>query len=290
MEPGRGVVYLAIGHRYLAEATISAASVRRHHELPITIFTDQPDAARAVGLFESVLPIAQSGRTAHRDKLLAMAASPYPQTLFLDTDTYVGADLTDCFGLLDRFDFAAAGDRGFTDRFPEENPIPHSFKEHNLGVLFFRQSPQMAAVLADAQRILDRLVRHRPAERWRHYDQPAFRVAVYHRGARFCPLPPEDNCRFVNHGALTGPVRVLHGRSPRAAHTAANLERILRRLNQDTGPRVFVAGRAWSLRPATWPVLHHYRAHPRGRFDRPDPSGLRATAARRIGVSQEAKS
>jgi hypothetical protein len=46
-----------------------------------------------------------------------------------------------------------------------------------------------------------------------------------------------------SHGYLNGKVRILHARIPGMRHTATNLERIARKLNEHTVPRVFVGGR-----------------------------------------------
>ncbi len=68
----RGILYLAMGERFVAEAAVSAASARRHLGLPITIFTDSPVAAEATRLFDSVIELPRSGPRPHRDKIVAM--------------------------------------------------------------------------------------------------------------------------------------------------------------------------------------------------------------------------
>jgi hypothetical protein len=261
--PTRGIVYLAMGERFVEEAAVSAASARRHLGLPITLFTDCPSAAKAIGCFDEVVELSRSGPRPHRDKIVAMRRSPYERTLFLDTDTFVGAALDDCWELLEHFDLAVAGDRGYVDEFPPDTGVPPSFKEPNLGVVFYRRCRAMTEMLDEALAIYDDLAAPRPGRGVvSFYDQPAVRLALFRSALRFTSLCDEDNCRFANYGKLNGPVRVLHGRLLRAAHNAANLQRVLHRLNTTTVPRVFVAGRVWALWPRRRRFTHEYRAAP----------------------------
>ena len=277
----RGVIWLAVGEAFVAEAAVSAASMRRHLRLPSTIFTDRPRAARATGCFDDVVEIVPSGPRPHRDKLLAMRDSPYEETLFLDTDTFVGAPLDDAWELLGRFDLAAAIDRGYVDRFPAGTGVPDVFKEPNLGVVFFRRSPAMTAMLDEATAIYDRFAAPGPGFA-SAFDQPPLRVALYRSDLRFAPLQDEDNCRFANYGKLNGPVRVLHGRLRRAPFDEATLSRLLARMNATTVPRVFVAGRVLALWPRRLKASHEYRARRMPAANLVDPRLLAATFARRL--------
>ena len=261
--PTRGIVYLAMGERFVAEAAVSADSARRHLGLPITLFTDCPSAARATGRFDEIVELSRSGPRPHRDKIVAMRRSPYERTLFLDTDTFVGAALDDCWELLDHFDLAVAGDRGYVDHFPADTGVPASFKEPNLGVVFYRRCTAVEEMFDEALVLYDDLAAPRPGRGVvSFYDQPAVRLALFRSAVRFTSLCDEDNCRFANYGKLNGPVRVLHGRLLRATHNEANLQRVLDRLNTRTVPRVFVAGRVWALWPRRRRFTHEYRAAP----------------------------
>lgn len=240
-QESRGVMYVAVGERFVTEAMVSARSVRRHMpDLPIHLFTDceveHPE------LFDQRIRIDQSGPKPHRDKLVCMRQMPFDQTLFLDTDTYLGESILDVFDLLDQFDIAATHDRGYVDRFPPGLGIPDAYRELNLGVVLFRKSGALLQLIEKAMLRYDQLGEH---GRW--YDQTAFRVALYESSLRVCTLTGEYNCRFANFGQLSGRVRVLHGRIPMGEHTEAALQRVLSRLNQTTIPRVFVAGQLYGL-------------------------------------------
>jgi hypothetical protein len=250
---------VAIGQAFVREAAVAATSARRHLRDPITLFTDHAEEALRFGCFDHVTAIERSGRRPHRDKLVAMLNTPYEQTLLLDTDVYVASSLDDNWELLEHYDMAAAVDRGYVDVFPPGHGVPDPYKEFNTGVLYFRRSSELDRVLLRALELFDRL-EDQPVEGGKVFDQTALRLALYGADLRLVPLPDEDNCRFATYGKLNGPVRVLHGRLPRAQHTPDSLERVLRRLNSTTVPRVFVAGRAWALVPRRFGLLGQYRA------------------------------
>jgi len=252
----RGVVYLAIGHRHLSEAAVSALSVRRHLKVPCTIFTDLSEDAIKLNCFDQVIKIQPSGKRAHREKLFAMRASPYIQTLFLDTDTFIGDNLDDCWQLLENFDLAFAGDRGYKDNFPQDSGVPDSFKEPNLGVVFYRLSEELMSVFDGSLKLYDKFAK---ADSKFFNDQVPFRILLYSSKLRFYVLTDEYNCRFSNYGKLNGKLRVLHGRSGSGKFDDRTLSRILDRLNTTTVPRVFAAGTVIALWPGRFKWLKKYR-------------------------------
>jgi hypothetical protein len=121
---GRGVIYAAIRERFVDEARISARSVRRF--LPsarIVLFTDlQLERSEP---FDQVIRLTSLSAKPHLDKLNCMKNSPFAETLFLDTDTYVCGELSDLFELLAQFDIAMTLDRRYYDDFPPKVGVPY---------------------------------------------------------------------------------------------------------------------------------------------------------------------
>ena len=234
-----GVIYAAIGGRYIREAKVSAASVRAR--LPgyrIVLFCDSAPAN--AGPFDEIRVITPRTAAPHLDKLLAMKESPFERTLFLDVDTFLCDSPDGLFDLLDRFDIAMAHDPRYGEPYPEGTGVPPSFPEFNQGVVLFRRSVEMAAALQSA---LD----------WAHQsgrwdDQVALRIALYHSDLRIAPLPPEYNCRFGSFGYLSRPAIILHGRIPTRVNRTENLRRAARLINREAIPRVLVGGRIYALR------------------------------------------
>ncbi len=211
----RGVIYIATGPAYVAEALASAASVRHHMpDLPITLYTERSVACPHL---DEVVRFEADGYLARIPRL---ASSPYERTLFLDSDTYVCGELTGAFDLLDEFDIALA--HAPLRAIPEVAGVPDAFPEYNAGVILFRRSPEVQACLADwargfaefQEQVRRGQVRWRCPEDRRIYghDQGALRQALYRSNLRIATLPPEYNCRFSVPGFVDGPVRILHGR------------------------------------------------------------------------------
>ena len=136
-----GVIYVASGARYLAEAARSCASLKRVMPgIETALYTDTP-ADGAIALFDHVLPL-PSARHTCGDKLIPLLDVPFDRAIFLDSDTYVARPIDDLFQLLDQFDFAIAhepcrwGGRGWSLTYPT---CPPAFCELNTGVFAFKK-------------------------------------------------------------------------------------------------------------------------------------------------------
>jgi hypothetical protein len=245
----RGVIYLALGASYIAEARISAESVRRFMpELTLVLFTDCPPADR--GIFDEVMPLERVHAKAHINKLISMLHSPFEQTLFLDTDTFVCGPFAELFDLLDHFDIAMSHDRRYFDWFPEGVGVTAAFREFNQGVVVFRRSAGLVRALEHSISWVERLtaMMGRCPD-----DQPPLRLALYGSDLRIATLTYEYNCRFHTFGQVNGKVVILHGRIPGQPFKKKNLLKIAECINKKTIPRVFVAGKIYTLeRQSVW--------------------------------------
>jgi len=228
---GAGVVYVAVGRECIDEALRSASSLKRHMpDLPVTLFASEPLSSPAV---DEVVLIRED-RYRRGAKVGYMARSPYPRTLFLDTDTYVCGELFRLFSLLDYFDIAAAhGPRRTPDyysQFREEyDLVPHDFCQLNSGVILFKKSPQLEKCLA---RWNDLNIQNPRLEVVG--DQLGFRRAVFESGLKLVVLPSEYNCMANHMGYAHGHVYILHSWSP-------HLEAIAGIINSYKGMRIFKA-------------------------------------------------
>ncbi|BCA55521.1 hypothetical protein W02_26610 [Nitrospira sp. KM1] len=186
--------------------------------IPITLFCNEQVQSKH---FDSVMPI-QHPRFNLMDKVLLMNSSPYENTLFLDTDTYVCDSFEELFTLLDKFDLALA--HSTYRAVYRVNGIPDSFPEFNTGVMLFKKSPQIKQLFADWLALYERDVGKE--QQWltpfgivtkvdsNLNDQPAFREAVYNSRVRVANLTSEYNCRFESPGFVHNTVKILHGRHP----------------------------------------------------------------------------
>lgn len=196
-----GVLYVAQGERYLEAAVQSAKSVRRATpDVRIAIATNSPAPAE----FDDA--IALSEPDSYRAKIVAMIASPFDRTLLIDVDTYVAADVSEAFRILDAFDVAAAHDPNRAS-LPLDD-VPDSFSELNTGVIAYRRNEQVGRLLHTWLNEYDRLAPLEPTS----YDQPSFRRSLYQAtDVRLAVLPSEFNLRFWKAGFHNQRVRILHG-------------------------------------------------------------------------------
>ncbi|BAQ65147.1 glycosyltransferase [Geminocystis sp. NIES-3709] len=239
----QGIIYTAIGSKYVEEAQISAISVKKFlPDIQITVFTDSPPSNK--GAFDQIIKLESLHPKPHINKLISMMKSPYQKTLFLDTDTFICGDISELFDLLDHFDIAMAHDRGYYDDFPEVIGVPDAFREFNQGVIVFKQSEKLHQVLVESLKWSEILFNQSGEY---PYDQPPLRIALYLSDIRIAPLTHEFNCRYHSFGYLNGEVKILHGRIPGKEYNEANLNTIVVKINQETIPRVFVAGEVFVL-------------------------------------------
>jgi hypothetical protein len=206
MSKTRGVIYVATGQKHFAEALRSAKSVQRMMPgFPMAIFTDQapPD-----GLFERVIKV-EGGGLGRPAKIRAMANSPYEETLFLDSDTYMCQPCEDVFWPLARYDLAVVHEV-YRNEYAFED-FPESFPALNTGVLAFRRNELTQAFFKDwEQSYTEVYSQKRPA------DQPAFRHTLFESRLLHYILPHEYNFR-TNYPVVLGgfaKAKIIHDRSP----------------------------------------------------------------------------
>ncbi len=193
-EKTRGVLYAASGAAHVAVAARSARSVRKNNPgLGITLFSDSHPGALAEA-FDTV-EIIDKGHS--RSKVDVVGRTPYDETLMLDNDTLVRADLSDMFDLLARFDIAIAGvycwDRP-THQKTANIRLPHSFVEPNTGVVLFRKSDKMLDFM----------------EKWRaayhdfgsSNDQITMRELLWSQDVAYYVLPQQYNKRVFEASEL----------------------------------------------------------------------------------------
>jgi hypothetical protein len=247
------VVYSAFGGDYIREAAISAWSVKRHIPGAFTsIVTDTPFECKFFDQIKVMKPVpagVDASRVAKIHKAVAILASLSETVLYLDTDTYVTADLSDLPSALYQHDLAMALD---TWRFEEifrllhpEVPLAsypgwHPF--FNAGVVVVKRSARTDTFIAQWMHEFTsdaRLVR----------DQVVLRRLLYNSDIRVRVLPPEYNVRCIEPIHISGKMRILHGRAS-IDHWPHSLPFLADFLGTETRNRVYTPrdGRLVTLR------------------------------------------
>ena len=262
----KGIVLISSGKQYSEEACRAAKQSKKYMPgIPVTLFTDTPVQCHAIDQFELI-----ESKGPYANKLYFAGRSPYERTLYLDTDAYVVADVSEVFDMLDRFDFLACHSP-YRESYRQPD-VPESFPEYNGGVFAYRRNDKTARMFANWIRIYEHDQEQK--QDWVFpegaklfskslTDQPALRRAMYESDVRIGTLPAEYNCRLPFPGYLQGGVKVIHGRTE-------NPEAMKDRLNTSVLPRAYMMrwGRLTTIdsamppgnsikRSARWSI--HYR-------------------------------
>ena len=220
---GWGMVYVACGARFIAEATDAVRSAKAHMpELPAVLFAD--GAVPAGSLFDEVRATG-AGLAMKQQKMHALLHSPFARTLYLDTDTLLAAPIHEVLDIIeDGFDFAAALSAYYAPGLRADggdlraDGVPIAFPNVNAGVMAMAHTPATQAFLQDWFDL---------HAQWggNGQDQYPMRVALYRAHLRWAPLPPNYNYRTVQPAIANGEIKVLHGRHADLAGLAARLNR-----------------------------------------------------------------
>ena len=223
----RGIIYSATGRRYVTEAISSAQSSLRFNRVPHLIFNDQIQSEKVEGI--DFVKFETCGN-AFLDKIRNISQTPFEQTIFLDTDTYVIANIGELFDLLQRFDIAAAHAPGYTKC--DDQGQSEAFYDFNTGVIPYRRADAVTKFLANWAQLCERWLKSPPFRIAGIEDQPPFRRALWESSLAFYVLTPEYNYRSIFPGRLVGKAKIIHGRN-------ANYENLAAYLNAQNGPRTF---------------------------------------------------
>jgi len=239
----RGVLYCATGDPYLAQATMSARSLKAHTDLACAVCTD---ATEVDAVWDEVIPLEKSGAP-HRqymtDKLQALVRSPFKDTLYLDADTYVLDDIGEMFTLLRRFDIGICHGHRRQLRYDLQHgklpfrgvrrrvvspEIPYAFSPVQGGLLLFRDNPRTRRWLEDLVRVY--------REKQYYDDQATMRELLWTGNLKFYILPPEYNFnsladlkRWLREGRVTATPKIFHYTRYRHTRVPRLVRRILAR-------------------------------------------------------------
>jgi hypothetical protein len=237
----RGIVYVVTRSRpHVEEAVHSARSLRRWSpDLPATLFTDVALDAESARAFDRVETIFADEHPL-KLKVRLLQASPYRQTLFLDSDTEIQRDVAPLFAALDAHDFAICCspdvDMTAVDPAQPRPGKPGFFKGYvnphivNTGVFAYSDAGVVARLLArwyDVVRRQDDSVMRPGHQCDQTHFQALFRAFVAEQGLRVAILDNRVwNARsylypYLERDGLLDGIAIWHGRPPLSAKRAS---------------------------------------------------------------------
>lgn len=211
----KGILYVATGLKYITEAITAATSCKKHNNCPIALITDSDGYDLPPGLFNMV--IIKEAHYSYRDKIL-IKHSPFEQTIFLDTDTYVAEPLDDLFRILDFREFAIhQSDEGYEFEMPD---VSNAMPEFNTGVIAFKLTPAVKQLIADWDASFD-------DHTLTGTDQYHLRKTLYRSDVRFAVFSSAYNFIIYYPNFVIQTVKIVHGRPAEILPgIAADLNRI----------------------------------------------------------------
>ena len=210
----QGVLFVATGASYVKAGIRAAQTVLRYCPgLPIHLGTDSKsfDAFfnKSPWPFSSIDKIDNPHR---RSKVDYLQQTPFENTLYLDTDTALTADISESFTLMERSDIALChahrrSAARSANRWRIE--VPSAYPEFNSGVIMFRKAPAVLRLLQEWSAAY-----HEAGQR---HDQPTLRELLWLSNLRIATLPPEYNTRMIKYRILwsksEATVKILHLKS-----------------------------------------------------------------------------
>lgn len=204
-----GVLYVAFGDRYQAEARRSIRSLRKVSNLPVAVVTDRIwDDSGIVFVTRKPLPSLRS------KPLHIYEASPFDRTLFVDTDTVFASDIAPVFGMLDHYDIGVR----FGGAWLEDAEL-HFHTQCNSGVILFRKSDEVAALFRNWLAMYDNAAAIKPEPN----DQRHLAGAIARSRARPAHLASYLNFTLFDTLATSNPPVIYHGRGEWIESLAAEI-------------------------------------------------------------------
>lgn len=224
----RGILYIATGESYLQEARRSAKRASKVTDLPISIVTHRNMDSE---LFDEII-IDKTPSDTFADKPRNLLKSPYDETLYMDTDTYIVNSISDIFACLEYAPLAVTIDAFEGALYDEEidvnRDIPKSFPEFQTGVIVYRQTDIVINFIKCWSE------NHTPDY---YPDQLSFRQTLYKHDLDVSPLPLRYNTLIGT--TVNGPVKILHDNNRfLESFTRKELGEFLNKVNKSTWLRI----------------------------------------------------
>lgn len=244
-----GYIYIANRIKYLNEAITSSRSLKDHSNYPICLITNEELISRVTNNdlknFDIIIKTSQLENKTYDSKIIGITHSPFEYTIFLDTDTFVCANIDNIFSLLDQFDIACTIEPSIhTSQFAEDKKelkFINLFPELNTGIIAFRKNTSTKYLFECWGKEYRKLKTY--------FDMPSFREAVLNcQNIKLAILPAEYNFHGFHSFALAyKEIKVIHGRFGERWDTltliAEDYEKMLQRakkMNRIQGKRIFI--------------------------------------------------
>lgn len=248
-----GYLYVANRPKLLGEAKISARSLRRFTERPISVILSESLNDATLGeVFDQIIVLPGIEQYSYWAKIIGLQNSPYERTVFLDCDTFVCADISELFDILELADFATTQEpskhTGQLGKLIYQNIFP----EFNTGVIVFRKSDKVIRLFNDWLNIcVNKNIK---------FDMPGFREAVIANFDKlhYTILPDEYNAHgFRSMTIIYDEIKIIHARLGNSLRTLTpyflsfeKMQKFADKINKKKGKRLYLP--YLGVFPCTW--------------------------------------
>ncbi len=203
-----GYLYVANQKKFINEAIVSAQSIKRFSSLPIALVTNLEVIDDEVKhFFDEIVVVSELKEHTYLAKIIGIQNSPFQNTIFLDSDTFVCSDISELFDLMKIVDIATTQEvTKHTHEFGGMS-FKNIFPEFNSGVIVFRKNQVTTKIFEDWLQIcIDLKIK---------IDMPGLREAILKNidQVKFSIIPEEYNSHgYKTMVILNGEVKVIHER------------------------------------------------------------------------------
>ena len=188
----KGFIYIVTGSGYVAECLYSIRSLKEHNIEKICVFSEEQYRKVFEGECDYFFSITSK---LQRPKIEYISQSPFKNTIYLDSDTFINEDISELFQILEKYDFGGAfcnsrKRENYSKLIEKYSDIPYSFSEVNTGVMVFNDSLAVKELFK-----LWHQYYYKYLPKTNGWDQPSFRIALWESDVKLCHLPPEYNVR-----------------------------------------------------------------------------------------------
>jgi len=203
-----GYLYVVNKQKFINEAIISGQSIRQYSILPIAIVCTRELATQEVNVFfDEVIINDELNNHLYLSKIIGMQNSPFENTVFLDSDTFVCSDISNLFELSNLVDIATTIESKLHTAVLPNIDYKNIIPEFNSGVIFFRKNAITEKLFNDWLQVCIELNIK--------IDMPGLREAILKNfnEIKFVILPEEYNSHgYKSMLMLNGEVKVIHER------------------------------------------------------------------------------
>jgi hypothetical protein len=215
MEFKSGYLYVVDGDRWVREAIYASTRLRELTNLPIAIIASEP--YETLIKFGETTPnvqikvVCELKGSNFASKVIGMRNSPFENSLFMDTDTFVVYNIDTIFNLLNFFDVAMKQEPNFlTNLFPVCDDYKDILAEYNTGVILFKKNKMVMDLFQDWEDAIS-------SKKFNddYFDMPQLRNVLVkgHNQIRIYGLHENFNMQGLrSYKVIHGKVAIIHER------------------------------------------------------------------------------